>query len=93
MHRIQAVCLGHKENFTSNCESIEQLKTEVSGTFAKYLNKRSSKRIPVKFILTYKDQKDGTEKLLTSMDVLNETKNTQFHISVKRVSIIIVIQS
>jgi hypothetical protein len=91
MHKIQAVCLGHKENFISNYESIQQLRTEVYGTFAKYLNNRSVQRKPVKFILTYKDQKDGTEKLLTNMDVLNENKNAWFYISVKRVRMIIIV--
>ena len=91
MHRIQAVCLGHKEKFIANYESIKQLETAVHARFSVYLNKKNIQQISVKFIITYKDQNDGTEKLLKNMNVINEKRGAWFYVAVKRVCMIIII--
>ncbi|CAF1407573.1 unnamed protein product [Rotaria magnacalcarata] len=88
MYRIQAVCLGHKKRITVDYQSVDQLKSVIVAEFDKYLVKDKVKKIPVEFILTYKDEATGNEKLLKDMNaIVNNKTSTIFPLSVKRVRI------
>ncbi|CAF3468237.1 unnamed protein product [Rotaria socialis] len=88
MYRIQAVCLGHQKKITVDYQSVDQLKSVIAAEFDKYLVKDKVKKIPVEFILTYKDEANGNEELLKDMNVIVSNKtSTIFPLSVKRVCI------
>ncbi|CAM4964235.1 unnamed protein product [Rotaria socialis] len=86
MYRIQAVCLGHQKKITVDYQSVDQLKSVIAAEFDKYLVKDKVKKIPVEFILTYKDEANGNEELLKDMNVIVSNKtSTIFPLSVKRI--------
>jgi hypothetical protein len=92
MHKIKAICLGQKETFIDNFESIHQLQMVVCTRFKSYLTKKNVKQRSVKFILTYKDATTGNEELLKNMNVIERKNGAWFYLSVKRVCVIIIVQ-
>ncbi|CAF0913098.1 unnamed protein product [Rotaria sp. Silwood1] len=85
MHRIQAICLGHKEKFIDNYQSIEKLEAQVLEKYRKYLVQTNVKDIYVPFILAYKSEATGKEEVLTDINVIPKNNGRWFRLFVKRV--------
>ncbi|CAF3593860.1 unnamed protein product [Rotaria sordida] len=85
MHRIQAICLGHKEKFIDNYQSIEKLEAQVLEKYRKYLVQTNVKEIYVPFILAYKSEVTGKEEILTDINVIPKNNGQWFRLYVKRI--------
>jgi hypothetical protein len=85
MLRIQAICLGHKEKFTGNYQTIQNLEEEIFAKYQEYLVEKNVNKTLVRFILTYMDEQAGVEKLLKDINVIKNHGNQWFELSVKRV--------
>ncbi|CAF3726917.1 unnamed protein product [Rotaria socialis] len=85
MHRIQAVCLGHKEEFIGNYQSIEQLEAQVLEKYRKYLTQINIKEFRVPFILAIKNEQTGTEEILKDINVIPKNNKRWFKMHVKRI--------
>ncbi len=88
MLRINAVCLGHKEKFTDNYQTIHQLKDVVFEKYKTYLVNKNVKETRINFILTYMNKTTGNEELLEDINII-PNDGQWFHLYVKRVCIII----
>ncbi|CAF3956518.1 unnamed protein product [Rotaria sp. Silwood2] len=85
MHRIQAICLGHKEKFIDNYQSIEKLEAQILEKYRKYLVQTNVKEIYVPFILTYKSETTGIEEVLADINVIPKNNGRWFRLYVKRI--------
>ncbi|CAF2938001.1 unnamed protein product [Rotaria sp. Silwood2] len=85
MHRIQAICLGHKEKFIDNYQSIKKLETQVLDKYRKYLIQTNVKETYVPFILVYKNEASGKEEILTDINVIPKNNGGWFRLYVKRI--------
>jgi hypothetical protein len=85
MTRIEAICLGHKEEIKGNYRTVNELKELVFVKFQKYLIEQNVNKTRVNFILTYINQ-ENQEQLLENLHVINQQNAKWFRIFVKRVS-------
>lgn len=85
MHRIQTTCLGHKEKFTDNFQTVEQLKLKILEKYKKYLVHTNAKETYVPFILAYKHEATGREEILTNINAIPTHGKKWFRLYVKRV--------
>lgn len=85
MLRIKAICLGHKENFTGNYQTIDGLKNAVYEKYHDYLVKKNVKETRINFILTYLNKTTCKEELLEDINIIKKHDGQWFELSVKRV--------
>jgi hypothetical protein len=87
---IAVVCLGHKEKFTGNYQTIAELKTAVFQKYRKYFVKQNVKETSINFILTYMKNPDE-ERSLENLDVIKAHVGQWFQLAAKRVCLIILL--
>ena len=83
LSQITVICLGKKDELKDRFHTLDQLKNVIFEKFRTYLTKKNLNEQRVNFILTYRT--NHSERLLDDINIIKNSIDTKFTISVKRV--------